>query len=101
MLLNVRVGVRTKGSRHLMPNVFPRILAVAALAALSAACASGGPAHASFTALGYLAPGATDTPDIIGEFASEAACRAALEAWMSRQVVGNPVSGDCLPTDRL
>ncbi len=53
-----------------------------------------------WTAHGYLTPGATSEPEIIGTFVSEAECMAAVDDWMSRQVVGNPVSGDCLPVDR-
>jgi hypothetical protein len=64
------------------------------------ACASSYHPGGDWTAVGYLSPSATDNPDVIGEFDSEAACRAAVNAWMSRQVVGNPVSGNCLPTDR-
>lgn len=70
-----------------------------ALAASLAACATGGEPRARWAAHGYLTPGPNDDPEIIGSFASEAECRAAVEAWMSRQVVGNPVSGDCLPID--
>lgn len=53
-----------------------------------------------YTALGYLNPGMNGDPEIIGTYASEAECRAAIDYWMSRQVVGNPLSGDCLPVDR-
>jgi hypothetical protein len=72
-----------------------------AAALMLAACASGRNVPGAWTALGYLAPSSTDNPEVIGEFDTEAACRQAVAAWMSRQVVGNPVSGDCLPTDRL
>ncbi len=73
---------------------------IAALAVVLAACATSEGAAAPWAAHGYLTPGANDDPEIIGAYASEAECRAAVEAWMSRQVVGNPVSGDCLPIDR-
>lgn len=53
-----------------------------------------------WTAHGYLTPGATSDPEIIGSYETEAECREAVDWWMSRQVVGNPVSGECLPTDR-
>lgn len=79
-------------------------LAAAALTFGAAACATHGPlpvdAGPGWTAHGYLTPGATSDPEIIGTFASEADCRAAVDDWMSRQVVGNPVSGECLPVDR-
>lgn len=53
-----------------------------------------------WTAHGYLTPGANGDPEVIGTFATEAECLEAIDNWMSRQVVGNPVSGECLPTDR-
>ena len=71
-----------------------------AAASLLAACASSELPGGAWTALGYLAPSPTDHPEMIGEFDTEGACRAAVNDWMSWQVVGNPVSGDCLPTDR-
>ncbi len=48
---------------------------------------------------GYLAPGRTDTPEIIGQFESKKGCEAAADAWMQRQVVGNPIFAECLPID--
>lgn len=68
-------------------------------AALSACATQGGSTGQRWAAHGYLTPGPTSEPEIIGSYESEAECRAAVEAWMSRQVVGNPVSGDCLPID--
>ncbi len=53
-----------------------------------------------WTAHGYLTPGMNGDPEIIGTFASERECLEAVDVWMSRQVVGNPVSGECLPVDR-
>lgn len=53
-----------------------------------------------WAAHGYLSPGRTDDPEIIGAYASKRECLDAVDAWMSRQVVGNPVSGECLPVDR-
>lgn len=65
-----------------------------------AACATNdAAAGAQWAAHGYLTPGSNGDPEIIGAYQSESECRAAVEAWMSRQVVGNPVSGDCLPID--
>lgn len=72
---------------------------IAAFAAGLAGCATSGGARTQWAAHGYLTPGPNDDPEIIGSFRTEAECRAAVEAWMSRQVVGNPVSGDCLPID--
>ncbi|MDZ7627405.1 MAG: hypothetical protein U5J99_03215 [Parvularculaceae bacterium] len=82
-----------------MAVTFQRTLFLA-LAASLAACATGGGSRAQWAAHGYLTPGANGDPEIIGAYDSEAECRAAVEAWMSRQVVGNPVSGECLPVDR-
>jgi hypothetical protein len=69
---------------------------------LSAAsgCATQHDVYEEWTAQGYLSPAPTGTPEIIGVYETEAECVAAGEAWMSRQVVGNPVYADCLPTDR-
>ncbi len=78
------------------------LLAVALLAC-AAACATQGPAAETalnWTAHGYLTPGANSEPEIIGVYATESECREAVDWWMSRQVVGNPVSGECLPVDR-
>ena len=69
----------------------------------AAACATHGgaiEAGPGWTAHGYLTPGMTDDPEIIGTYVSERECREAVDDWMSRQVVGNPVSGECLPVDR-
>ncbi len=74
-----------------------RSLCIAALA-FAASCASGPRVH-EWTAQGYLTPGPTGEPEIIGVYDNKADCIAAGEAWMSRQVVGNPVYADCLPVD--
>ena len=79
-------------------NIVFRLTAVA-LTFGAVACATGG-AGTAFTAHGYLTPGMNGDPEIIGTYVSEAECRDAVDAWMSRQVVGNPVSGECLPVDR-
>ncbi|OFX03816.1 MAG: hypothetical protein A3E78_12960 [Alphaproteobacteria bacterium RIFCSPHIGHO2_12_FULL_63_12] len=84
----------------------PRILrlAVVLLTLSAAACATNEPVQVGegpgWTAHGYLTPGETGDPEIIGTFDSEADCQSAVDDWMSRQVVGNPVSGECLPVDR-
>ncbi len=67
---------------------------------LSAACTTPAPNDGHWAAHGYLTPGPTSEPEIIGIFKTRAECHAAGEAWMSRQVVGNPVFADCLPVDR-
>ena len=64
----------------------------------AAACASlGGP---QWAAHGYLTPGPTSEPEIIGVYDNERECRAAVDAWMGRQVVGNPIFSECLPVER-
>ncbi|MEX0645513.1 MAG: hypothetical protein WD076_09390 [Parvularculaceae bacterium] len=49
---------------------------------------------------GYLSPSSTAEPEIIGLFVTREECEEAVADWMTRQVVGNPVSGECLPIDR-
>ena len=80
----------------------------AALAILaSASCATGGGSagdsepfgEPTWAANGWLTPGPTSEPEIIGLYHDKQECEDAVEAWMSRQVVGNPVFGDCLPID--
>ena len=91
-----------------MPNrrIETRLAALCIAASGLAACASGPKSEAGgegareWSALGWLNPGASGEPEIIGLYATEAECRAAVEYWMSRQVVGNPITGDCLPVDR-
>lgn len=78
----------------------PLFLAATAALTLAACATTASPSGQRWAAHGYLTPGATADPEIIGSFDSERDCRAAVEAWMSRQVVGNPVSGECLPIDR-
>lgn len=63
-------------------------------------CATHVKESTGWTAYGYLSPAPTSEPEEIGDFPTESECRAAVDGWMSRQVVGNPVSGDCLPIDR-
>lgn len=63
-------------------------------------CATHVEPDGGWTAYGYLTPGPTSEPEEIGDFATERECRDAVDGWMSRQVVGNPVSGECLPIDR-
>lgn len=53
-----------------------------------------------WAANGWLTPGTDSEPEIIGLYVTREACEAAVDEWMSRQVVGNPIHGDCLPIDR-
>ena len=56
--------------------------------------------QAQWAANGWFAPAASGEPEIIGLYMTREACEDALDAWMSRQVVGNPIHGECLPIDR-
>jgi hypothetical protein len=56
-------------------------------------------AEPRWQANGYLSPGRTDNPEIIGQFANKKDCDAAAKFWMQRQVVGNPIFAECLPID--
>ncbi|GAB4518410.1 MAG: hypothetical protein Kow00133_03460 [Amphiplicatus sp.] len=81
-----------------------KLAALGAGAAL-AACATPGPERApspepQWAANGWLTPGPTGEPEIIGLYVTRKQCEAAVEDWLSRQVVGNPVYGECLPIDR-
>ena len=72
---------------------------VAAILAIAAfGCATQPRVH-QWAAQGYLTPGPSGEPELIGVYDNEDDCVAAGEAWMSRQVVGNPVYADCLPVD--
>ncbi len=81
------------------PVTFRRLLFVLPAAALAACATAGGAPDMRWAAHGYLTPGGDSDPEIIGDYDSQAECRAAVDYWMSRQVVGNPVSGECLPLD--
>ncbi len=58
------------------------------------------PPDPQWAANGYLSPSPTAEPEIIGLYVARADCEEAVADWMSRQVVGNPVSGECLSIDR-
>lgn len=73
-------------------------VAIIIFAGAASACATQ-PEVYEWTAQGYLSPGPTGEPEIIGVYDNEEDCIAAGEDWMSRQVVGNPVYADCLPVD--
>ncbi|WP_411820264.1 hypothetical protein ABFZ85_02205 [Hyphococcus formosus] len=76
-----------------------RIATLFATLFLISACATSSDVT-QWAAQGYLTPGSTSEPEFIGIYESEAECRAAGQAWMSQQVVGNPVYADCLPVDQ-
>lgn len=77
-------------------KLFRSAISIAVLIAATA-CASA--SHVEYAAYGYLTPGPSSEPELIGVFDTREACEAAGEAWMSRQVVGNPVYAECLPAD--
>ncbi len=71
----------------------------AVAAGVAAACSTlSNPA--GFDAYGYLSPSPTVEGEFIGNFSSRTECEAAGDAWMSQQVVGNPVRAECYPVDR-
>lgn len=76
------------------------------IAALSAsACATtqeavvAAPPEPQWAANGWLSPNPDSDPEIIGLYVTRDECEGAVADWMSSQVVGNPVSGECLPID--
>lgn len=75
-----------------------RFVVMAVIAGAAAACATHAD-PAGFDAYGYLSPSPTAEGEFIGNFSSRAECEAAGDAWMSRQVVGNPVRAECFPVD--
>lgn len=54
---------------------------------------------ASWAANGYYGPLRSRDPNIIGTYQSKHACEDALDEWLSTQVVGTEISGECLPID--
>ena len=75
-----------------------RFVVMAVIAGAAAACATHSDS-AGFDAYGYLSPSLTAEGAFIGNYPSRAECKAAGEAWMSQQVVGNPVRAECFPVD--
>ena len=76
-----------------------RVATILTLICAASACATQHHVVHEWTAQGYLSPAPAGEPEIIGVYDNEDDCVAAGEAWMSRQVVGNPVYADCLPVD--
>lgn len=77
-------------------RAFFRIAIIFALSCVVGACAT----YQQYAAHGYLTPGPTGNPELIGVFDNYIACEEAAQDWASRQVVGNPVFAECLPVDR-
>lgn len=84
----------------------PSTLCVCIAATTLVACASSGGApgadygEAQWAANGWLSPDRAGEPELIGLYVTRRACEAAVDDWMASQVVGNSISGDCLPIDR-
>ena len=83
-----------------MRNRFRTATIFAMLCAMSACATPFSHGNDQWAAHGYLTPGPTSEPELIGVFVSEAECEAAADAWTRRQVVGNPIFADCYPVDR-
>ncbi len=82
-------------------TLFFRTATFVALLIAASACATnehGG--SQEFAAYGYLTPGPTSEPELIGLYPSLKECKAAGKAWMSQQVVGNPIFSECMPVDK-
>jgi hypothetical protein len=73
---------------------------MALLIAASACATTNSDRSEEFSAYGYLTPGPTSEPELIGLYPSMKECKAAGKAWMSQQVVGNPIFSECMPVDK-
>ena len=56
--------------------------------------------QADWAANGYYGPLRSGDPFIIGTFTSKSVCKDAVKDWLATQVVGQEISGECLPIDR-
>ncbi|MBI1365171.1 MAG: hypothetical protein GC153_04370 [Alphaproteobacteria bacterium] len=79
-------------------RVYAKAMCVCAATVGVAACATAS-REPRWAANGWLTPGMTGEPEVIGVYARRAECESAVNEWMSRQVVGNPIHGECLPID--
>ncbi len=94
--MSVRTNLKTKPATK-----FFRTATFAALLIAASACATTDHNGADeFAAYGYLTPGPTSEPELIGLYASMKECKAAGKAWMSQQVVGNPIFSECMTVDK-
>jgi hypothetical protein len=73
---------------------------MAVLIAASACATTDSDGSKEFAAYGYLTPGPTSEPELIGLYPSMKECKAAGKAWMSQQIVGNPIFSECMPVDK-
>ncbi len=78
-----------------------RSATIFALFSLVSACATQiSSGNGQWAAHGYLKPGPSSEPELIGVYESVKECEAAADSWASRQVVGNPIFAECYPVDR-
>ncbi|MEM8772737.1 MAG: hypothetical protein AAGD92_13910 [Pseudomonadota bacterium] len=69
-------------------------------ALIASSCATTSVASSEHAGYGFLSPDPDREPVLIGVYQSKKECSAAVQAWMSRQVVGNPVRAECYPVDK-
>ncbi len=58
------------------------------------------PPEPKWAANGWLSPGRSGDPEIIGTYPTRAECEEAVADWLASQVVGNSIHGECLPIDK-
>lgn len=77
----------------------PRLLTLILTIALCAACTTVERAPETtvtlWRAVGYLSPTAANGEEL-GNYDTAEECQKIVDGWKSRQVVGNPVSGECI-----
>ena len=96
-MINFLPGVKTKTAT----SAFFRSAAFCSALCLLSACAMQmAGAKEQWAAHGYLTPGPTSEPELIGVYDNRSECDEAAEAWTTRQVVGNPIFAECYPVDR-
>jgi len=70
---------------------------------ISCATTDGGVVEAQpepkWSANGFLTLSPDAEPEIIGLYAKRGECEEAVASWLARQIVGNPISGECLVID--
>jgi len=96
MLFSIHKGIITRKR-----DKFFRVAAFITMMSIAAACSSlSKNSYQQWAAHGYLTPGPTSEPELIGVFDDLGECKAAADGWASRQVVGNPVFAECYPVDQ-
>lgn len=87
-------------SNKMRSRIFCSAALLACVTAASSCATSQQTAVDEFGAYGYLTPGPTSEPELIGIYASKKECREAADDWEGRQVVGNPIFAECYPVDK-